>query len=74
VHIPGAQLPFRMDEVPAGPLVVMCGGGYRSTIAASFLAREGRDGIANLAGGIDAYRSAGLPITTEVPASPAEVA
>jgi hydroxyacylglutathione hydrolase len=74
IHIPGAQLPFRRDEVPDGPVVVVCGSGYRSAIAASFLAREGRERVANLAGGVDAYRAAGLPITSDMPASPAEVA
>lgn len=62
VHLPAAQLPFRLDELPDGPIVVVCGSGYRSTIAASYLAREGRATVANLAGGMDAYRAAGLPI------------
>ena len=73
VHIPGAQLPSRIEEVPAGPLLVICGSGYRSAIAASLLARVGRDEIAHVVGGMDAYRSAGLPVATDTPAVPAEV-
>ncbi len=72
VHIPGAQLPDRIEEVPAGPVLVICGSGYRSAIAASLLARAGREGIAHVVGGMDAYRSAGLPVVTDAPASPAE--
>jgi hydroxyacylglutathione hydrolase len=73
VHIPGAQLPSRIDEVPAGPVLVICGTGYRSAIAASLLARAGRDEIAHVVGGMDAYRSAGLPVAMDEPAVPAEV-
>lgn len=65
VHLPGAQLPARMNEVPDGPLLVICGSGYRSAIAASLLAREGRDDIAHVVGGMDAYRSAGLPVAMD---------
>jgi hydroxyacylglutathione hydrolase len=72
VHIPGAQLPGRLSEVPSGPVAVICGGGYRSAIAASLLLREGRDDVAHVPGGMDAYRAARRPITDERPATPAE--
>jgi hydroxyacylglutathione hydrolase len=73
VRIPGAQLPGRIAEVPAGPVLVICGSGYRSAIAASLLIATGRDEVAHVVGGMDAYRSAGLPVTTDAPAVPAEV-
>lgn len=73
VHIPGAQLPSRIDEVPGGPLLVICGSGYRSAIAASLLIANGREEIAHVVGGMDAYRSAGLPVATDTPAMPAEM-
>jgi hydroxyacylglutathione hydrolase len=76
LHIPGAQLPDRLDEVPDGPILVVCAGGYRSSIAASLLARGGREDVAHVIGGMDAYRSAGLPLQTDAnePArQPAEV-
>ncbi len=65
VHIPGAQLPVRLDEVPDGPILVVCAGGYRSSIAASLLRRAGRDDVALVIGGMDAYRAAGLPLETD---------
>jgi hydroxyacylglutathione hydrolase len=73
VHIPGARLPDHTDEVPDGPLLVICGGGYRSAIAASVLMAAGREDVAHVIGGMDAYRSTGLPVVTDAPAVPAEV-
>ncbi len=65
LHIPGAQLRSRLDDVRSGPVLVMCGSGYRSAIAASLLMREGREGVGHVIGGMGAYRSAGLPIEIE---------
>jgi hydroxyacylglutathione hydrolase len=73
LHIPGARLPDHVDEVPDGPVLVICGSGYRSAIAASVLMAAGRDDVAHVVGGMDAYRSAGLPVVTDTPAVPAEV-
>ncbi|GAB3001304.1 MBL fold metallo-hydrolase [Amycolatopsis acidiphila] len=42
VHIPLPELPHRLGEVPAGPVWVHCGSGYRAAAAASLLARAGR--------------------------------
>jgi hydroxyacylglutathione hydrolase len=56
LNIPLRQLLARLDEIPDGrSLVVHCQSGYRSSIAASLLRREGRDGISDLVGGIDAW-------------------
>lgn len=57
LHIPLAELPQRITEVPTGrPIVVHCAGGYRSSVAASFLRRAivGSD-ISDLIGGYSAY-------------------
>lgn len=43
VHIPLHELERRLDEVPDGEVWVHCASGYRSSIAASLLARAGRD-------------------------------
>ncbi|MBS2937655.1 MBL fold metallo-hydrolase [Nocardioides sp. J2M5] len=43
VHIPLHALLTRLDEVPAGPLWIHCASGFRASIAASLLARAGRD-------------------------------
>jgi hydroxyacylglutathione hydrolase len=42
--------------------VLQCESGSRSAIAASLLQARGRRDVANLAGGITAYRKAGLPV------------
>ena len=43
VNIPIHDIPRRVDEVPEGEVWVHCAGGYRASIAASFLAAAGRD-------------------------------
>jgi hydroxyacylglutathione hydrolase len=60
--ITGAELPRRLNEVPADkPLAVICGSGYRSSVAASLLACEGRGPVLNVAGGMTAWQGAGYP-------------
>ena len=50
-------------------VAVHCKGGYRSMIACSLLERAGHRNVVNVAGGFDAWRSAGLPeVTTQDPA------
>jgi hydroxyacylglutathione hydrolase len=44
------------------PIVVHCQSGTRSSIAASLLMARGFTNVANLAGGFDAWRKAGLPV------------
>lgn len=63
-HIPGAiNLPLgRLCELPAGPLVFHCRTGMRTTANAAALDEAGNDAPVHiLAGGIDAWRSAGFP-------------
>lgn len=63
-HVPLGYLATRVGELPTDrPLVVQCRSGSRSAIAASLLRRLGRREVWNLAGGIDAWRAAGLPVT-----------
>ena len=50
------------------PLAVHCKGGYRSMIASSLLERAGFKNILDVAGGIDAWQSAGLPVVVPVTA------
>jgi hydroxyacylglutathione hydrolase len=61
-HLMGGFVPERLDEVPPGPVAVMCGGGFRSTVVASFLQRTGRNDVYNVTGGIGAWKRAGLPL------------
>lgn len=61
-HIHGGTLQERFDEVPRDrPVAVVCGSGYRASIASSFLAREGYEQVANVMGGMTAWKAAELP-------------
>jgi hydroxyacylglutathione hydrolase len=44
------------------PILVYCAGGYRSSIAASLLQRQGFDRVSEITGGIAAWEAANLPI------------
>ena len=56
-------LPAALTDVPHDrALIVHCAGGYRSSIAASLLQREGFTNVSELAGGIAAWEAAGLPL------------
>jgi hydroxyacylglutathione hydrolase len=55
LHIPLAELNARLTEVPAGPLAVICGSGYRSAIACSLLLRAGYREVRDIPGGWKAY-------------------
>ncbi len=62
-HIPLPELPRRLAELPKdGQLVLHCESGSRSAVAASVLHAAGFRNVANLAGGINAWNKAGLPI------------
>ena len=49
---------------PAAPTVVICAGGYRSSIATSILARKGFRTLFNVVGGTSAWVGAALPLST----------
>ena len=64
VSIPLGKLGSRLAELDRGKLLVVhCKGGYRSSIATSILRRAGFRDVANLIGGFDAWKTAGLPCT-----------
>jgi rhodanese-related sulfurtransferase len=48
---------------PARPLIVMCGEGYQSSLAAVTLQELGLPHATDLAGGFQAWRAAGLPVS-----------
>jgi hydroxyacylglutathione hydrolase len=59
-HISGGELPERLGEVPrGGPLAVICGSGYRSSVSASLLKSHGHDEVINVLGGMAGWKSAG---------------
>jgi hydroxyacylglutathione hydrolase len=64
VHIPLNHLVERLSELPEDrPLLVFCAGGYRSSIAASLLQKQGYLNVSEMAGGITAWEAAQLPIS-----------
>ncbi len=64
IHIPLAQLQSRMHQLPNGKTIVtVCQSGHRSAAAARTLDRAGRE-VLNLRGGLSAWTSAGLPLST----------
>lgn len=66
LNIPLSKLRDRLAEVPNDrPIVVHCAGGYRSSIAASLLARNGYTNVTEMAGGLAAWEAARLPIVSE---------
>jgi glyoxylase-like metal-dependent hydrolase (beta-lactamase superfamily II)/rhodanese-related sulfurtransferase len=57
IHIPLPKLQRRLAELPKEePLAVICGGGYRSSIATSLLQAHGFHHPQNVMGGMSAYR------------------
>jgi hydroxyacylglutathione hydrolase len=61
-HITGAELPQRINEVPEDvPVAVICGSGYRSSVSSSLLASNNYKNIANVLGGMSAWKKAGFP-------------
>ena len=63
IFVPLSQLEHRLGEIPRGrPLIVHCAAGYRSSVAASVLKREGFDDVSEIAGGMAAWQAAGLPV------------
>lgn len=70
VHIPLADVPARLDEVPDDErLIVVCRSGGRSARAVAWLGENGYDAT-NLAGGMGAWADAGRPMVSTDGATP----
>jgi hydroxyacylglutathione hydrolase len=62
-HISGGALGERLDDVPTDtPVAVYCGSGYRSSVAASLLRRNGHRHVYNVIGGFAAWEAEHLPV------------
>jgi rhodanese-related sulfurtransferase len=71
ILIPLGQLAVQTGDLDRNQsFVVHCQGGYRSAIATSLLRREGVGQVANLVGGFDAWKAAGLPFVLPTASSP----
>lgn len=63
VLLPTSTFAARVDELPTDrPLLVICHVGGRSAAVTGFLARSGRTDVTNVAGGMEAWERAGLPV------------
>lgn len=73
VHAPWEELVHeRAGLAKDAAWAVVCGSGYRSSIAASILRREGFRDVRNVLGGMTAWKKAGAPV--EKPAKPKQEA
>jgi len=73
-HLPGAvhlgkgvierDIESRAPD-PRTPIVLYCGGGYRSALAADNLQKMGYTAVLSMEGGIREWREKGLPLTTD---------
>ena len=63
VLVPTSVFMARVGELPADrPLLVVCHVGGRSAAVTGYLIRAGRTDVVNVAGGMDAWVRAGLPV------------
>ncbi|MCI0457962.1 MAG: sulfurtransferase [Gemmataceae bacterium] len=72
-HLPGAihlgkgilerDIEQRIPD-PAAPMVLYCGGGFRSALAADNLSRMGYTTVESMDGGIRDWRAKGYPLTS----------
>lgn len=63
-HVYAGEITQRLPEIPRDRRIhVICGTGYRSSMAASVLLREGYRDLVNVIGGMTAWNAAELPVT-----------
>ena len=61
--VPTSSFMTRVGELPADrPLLVVCHVGGRSAAVTGYLLRAGRTDVVNVAGGMEAWERAGLPV------------
>jgi hydroxyacylglutathione hydrolase len=62
-HIPAGEVRQRATELQKEkPIHVICGSGYRSSLATSILLRDGFPDVTNVMGGMTSWTKAGLPV------------
>jgi rhodanese-related sulfurtransferase len=63
IHAPLSELPRLIDQLPTGkPVVFHCLSGNRSQRAIEICQEKGKPHDTHVAGGISAWRAAGLPV------------
>ena len=60
--LPMSEIHERLDELPEGPLLIICHSGARSARVSDFLAQSGYP-VTNVLGGMSAWIAAGGPVT-----------
>ena len=66
--IPTSSFLARIGELPTDrPLLIVCRTGVRSAAVTAYLLRSGRTDVANVAGGMEAWEAAGLPVRSGPP-------
>jgi rhodanese-related sulfurtransferase len=70
LNLPLNRLRDHVAEIPRDRIIaVQCAGGYRSSIAASLLERQGITDLVEVAGGLAAWDAASLPVASSAPAA-----
>jgi hydroxyacylglutathione hydrolase len=63
LHVTLGELKRSLALLPKGrPMIAVCESGYRASIAASLLEREGFEGVGVMVGGMGAWKAAGLAV------------
>lgn len=68
INIPLKQLPDRVAELnrfKTGPVIAYCRSGTRTSVVSGILKKHGFENVYNLGGGINAWQSANLPVSTK---------
>ncbi len=64
IHLSKGIVELRIEDAvpdPATPVILYCGGGSRSALAADNLQKMGYTNVASMAGGFRAWKNEGLP-------------
>jgi hydroxyacylglutathione hydrolase len=65
-HIYVGEVPKKLDEIPRNMLIVIyCDAGYKSSIAASILKKEGYQDVTSVLGSMNAWMKAGYPVVKD---------
>jgi rhodanese-related sulfurtransferase len=70
-HLSRGVIELEIEEQvpdPSQPIICYCGGGSRSALVAESLQKMGYTNVRSLAGGMKAWREAGLPTEKQTPA------
>jgi hydroxyacylglutathione hydrolase len=65
-HIYVGEIPEKLSEIPCDiPVVVYCDSGYKSTVACSFLKKNGYTKVTSVLGSMNAWNNVGYPVVKD---------